>query len=138
MQAARHHLAYPALGPTKIRFTAFFAWISATLRQFGFRPLPLIFLCVLTLNGCATTPPVPLGVQPLTPILHHQYYQIYLVDTGWHTGYAFPAQTTFRFLPELKPWYPNARYLLVGWGNRAYYMSANPGAIKTFLAIATS
>ncbi|WP_348550503.1 DUF2459 domain-containing protein [Acidithiobacillus sp.] len=117
---------------TKIRSSAFslgdlFGKRNHT-RFFGY------FLLVALLSGCASDLPKP-GLPPLSPELHHQYYQVSIIDTGWHTGYVVRSRTFLRYLPQLDRWYGQTKYLLIGWGNRAYYMSENPGIIKTIDAI---
>jgi uncharacterized protein (TIGR02117 family) len=52
---------------------------------------------------------------------------IYVISGGWHTELGLPAAAITGSLAALKPEFPNARYLIFGWGAHDYYMSRHPG-----------
>jgi uncharacterized protein (TIGR02117 family) len=74
------------------------------------------------LNGCRATNPVKphTGSAPQTEV-------IYVISGGWHTELGLSVQAITGSLVALKPEFPNARYLVFGWGAHDYYMSQNPG-----------
>ncbi len=77
--------------------------------------------------GCANAIPssgVHLSVH--SPIAAHPK-SIGVVDDGWHTELILPATEVESSLPEIRPWFPKAKYLVFGWGNRYYYMARRPG-----------
>ncbi|MDA8093899.1 MAG: DUF2459 domain-containing protein [Betaproteobacteria bacterium] len=61
-----------------------------------------------------------------------------VADEGWHTGLIVRPQSLARVLPKLRHWFPHARYLLIGWGNRRFYMAPNPGLGAALAALAPS
>ena len=96
------------------------------------RILVLSVVCILCgLVGCiAATPVVPhVGSAPRTEA-------IYVISGGWHTELGLPLETLSGPLAALKSDFPNARYLVFGWGARDYYMAKNPG-IEDLLRAAT-
>lgn len=91
----------------------------------------LLLAAILVLHGCATLVadvPAPGTGQPTVPI--------YLVGQGWHTGIVIRrADIPQRSWPEAGD-FPQAEYLVVGWGDRDYYQAPDPGrwlAIKAAL-----
>jgi uncharacterized protein (TIGR02117 family) len=52
---------------------------------------------------------------------------VYVVSIGWHTGIAIPrdAIADSGRMPEIAD-FPDAQYIEVGWGDRNYYMHADP------------
>jgi uncharacterized protein (TIGR02117 family) len=52
---------------------------------------------------------------------------IYVIAGGWHTELGLPIQIINGPLAALKPGFPNARYLIFGWGAQDFYMARNPG-----------
>jgi uncharacterized protein (TIGR02117 family) len=52
---------------------------------------------------------------------------IYVISGGWHTELGLPLEALSGPLGALKPDFPNARYLVFGWGARDYYMAQNAG-----------
>ena len=51
---------------------------------------------------------------------------ICVIFGGWHTELGLPLAEIRGPLAGLKPEFPNARYLVFGWGARDYYMARNP------------
>jgi uncharacterized protein (TIGR02117 family) len=54
--------------------------------------------------------------------------RIGVVDAGWHTGLVLSSHDLDTRLLGLRRWFPDANYLVIGWGERSFYMAANPGA----------
>jgi uncharacterized protein (TIGR02117 family) len=52
---------------------------------------------------------------------------IYLLASGWHTELGIASRAISGPLATLKSSFPNARYLIFGWGAQNYYMAQNPG-----------
>ena len=52
---------------------------------------------------------------------------VYVISGGWHTEIGVPVGAATGPLATLKPEFPNALYLVFGWGARDYYMDQNPG-----------
>lgn len=77
--------------------------------------------------GCANAPSSPHGPLSAHPPISSRPMSIGVVDEGWHTGLILPAADVDPSLPEIRPWFPGAKYLVFGWGNRRYYMATHPG-----------
>jgi uncharacterized protein (TIGR02117 family) len=80
-------------------------------------------VCVLCgLADCSTLPPVEpyAGSASRTRL-------IYVIAGGWHTEIGLPVGAITGPLANLKPEFPNARFLVFGWGARDYYMARNTG-----------
>lgn len=59
-----------------------------------------------------------------------------IVDEGWHTGLILPVPTLDTSLTDLCAWFPKTtRYLVLGWGNRPFYMSSHPGIDMAIAAL---
>lgn len=83
----------------------------------------------LLLLACATPPPGLFPPDPGEPIT-----SIYLVSHGWHAGIVvkradIPAGTW----PQHED-FPDSEYLEVGWGDKDYYMTPEPGLWITLKA----
>jgi len=52
---------------------------------------------------------------------------VYVIFGGWHTELGLPVAEISGPLATLKPGFPNAGYLVFGWGAHDYYMARNPG-----------
>lgn len=79
----------------------------------------LVLLLTLLCTGCAAGEWRSVG---------NQGQALYLVDHGLHVGLVLPAAGLQRHLPELKVIFPAARFVEVGWGDRAFYQSEQAGA----------
>ncbi|HEY7577289.1 MAG TPA: DUF2459 domain-containing protein, partial [Acetobacteraceae bacterium] len=82
------------------------------------------------LSGCAAVPdqaPVPTGKS-----------QLYVVARGWHTDLGFPVDEVGGRLASLEQGFPGARYLVFGFGERAYYMGRNEGSGEMLAALLPS
>jgi uncharacterized protein (TIGR02117 family) len=80
-------------------------------------------VCVLCgLADCGKMPPVA----PYTGSASRTGL-IYIIAGGWHTEIGLPLGAITGPLATLKPEFPNARFLVFGWGARDYYMARNPG-----------
>jgi uncharacterized protein (TIGR02117 family) len=86
----------------------------------------LFFVAVVSIlcgvSGCTTTIPARpyAGSAPRSGV-------IYVIAGGWHTELGLPLEALSGPLAALKPDFPSARYLVLGWGARDYYMAENPG-----------
>ncbi|MGA9852323.1 MAG: DUF2459 domain-containing protein [Gammaproteobacteria bacterium] len=61
--------------------------------------------------------------------------QIWVLDSGWHTGLVLSrAELGQSFIHLLQP-APNAQYFMFGWGNRRFYMAPNPTLGMDFAAL---
>lgn len=58
-----------------------------------------------------------------------------IVHEGWHTGLVLPAKALGSSRLGLRPWFPDARYLVFGWGDRSFYMAPHPGAATALSAL---
>jgi uncharacterized protein (TIGR02117 family) len=83
------------------------------------------------LTGCASTPVAPYtGDAPRSAV-------VYLITGGWHTEIGLSRDAAAEGLPPpLLDSFPDARYLVFGWGERAYYTSPNPGCGDALRALA--
>jgi len=87
---------------------------------------------ILVVHGCATpvvVVPPPSAGEPIVPV--------YLVGQGWHTGIVIRrADIPQGSWPEAGD-FPQAEYVVVGWGDRDYYQAPGPAgwlAVKAALA----
>jgi uncharacterized protein (TIGR02117 family) len=79
------------------------------------------------LAGCAAAPdqgPIPVGDAKL-----------YVVARGWHTDLGFPVEELTGPLTSLEGGFPGVRYLVFGFGERAYYMGRNEGSGEMLAAL---
>jgi uncharacterized protein (TIGR02117 family) len=88
-----------------------------------------VLLAVLVgwLAGCAVAPakgPMPEGDAKL-----------YVVARGWHTDLGFPVQELSGPLTSLEQGFPGVRYLVFGFGERAYYMGRTEGSGEMLAAL---
>jgi uncharacterized protein (TIGR02117 family) len=60
---------------------------------------------------------------------------IYLIVGGWHTELGIGSQLISGPVATLKSSFPNAKYLVFGWGARDYYMAQNPGINELLQAV---
>lgn len=80
------------------------------------------------LTACATPMAEPTARED-TPTV-----PVFLVSHGWHTGIVIRrADIPARLWPEVGD-FPQAEYLEVGWGDRAYYQARDPGLWLTLKA----
>lgn len=52
--------------------------------------------------------------------------QLWVLDSGWHTGLILPRSELGAPLTGLIQDLPAARYFVFGWGNRKFYMASRP------------
>jgi uncharacterized protein (TIGR02117 family) len=90
------------------------------------RFLVLALLCGVA--GCAWTPVEPYrGGDAPTGTL-------FVIDDGFHTEIGLASDELPASLDILRPSFPGARYFAFGWGQRQYYMDANPGFVDFVMA----
>ena len=93
------------------------------------RPIPrpwsnisIAFVWILCgLADCATTTPVAPYVGSAT-----RTEVVYVISGGWHTELGLPLAEISGPMAALKPDFPDAHYLVFGWGAHDYYMARNP------------
>jgi len=71
----------------------------------------------------------------LRPILPKKSVAADILDDGWHTGWVLPARPFLEALPSLRPYFPHAQVIMVGWGNRYFYEAHHPGAWRGLQAL---
>ena len=88
------------------------------------------------LTACAAPPgtqPVAAGAFGATSPATHS---VHVVNHGWHTGLVLSAGDVSAAAWPVKADFPEANYFEVGWGDRAYYRAADPGAWLGLKAVA--
>ncbi|HUZ71633.1 MAG TPA: DUF2459 domain-containing protein [Stellaceae bacterium] len=81
------------------------------------------------LVGCGTRPIHPIAAAaPGQPV-------VYALAGGWHTEIALPRAEITGLLAALSPEVGAARYVVFGWGARAYYMATDPGLADVLRAM---
>lgn len=95
------------------------------------RPVLLLFAAVAqSLSGCASTAVAPYtGEAPREDL-------VYLIAGGWHTEIGLSRSAAQSLPPALLDSFPDARYLIFGWGERGYYTSPDPGLGDALRALA--
>lgn len=89
-------------------------------RRGRFLPSLLVALLARLLAGCAATTVAPYaGDAPRDETL-------YLIAGGWHTEIGLSRAAASALSPQLTQAFPEARYLVFGWGERDYYTAAHP------------
>lgn len=82
-----------------------------------------VLLATVLLLGPACAGPQPGPQRPPGPVAH----TVYVINLGWHTGIALPrAALPAEVWPEVRD-FPEVDYLEVGWGDRAFYQTPDPG-----------
>jgi uncharacterized protein (TIGR02117 family) len=82
------------------------------------------------LVGCAWTPVAPYA----GPAPRDQ--TIYLIAGAWHTEIGLSREAAAALPRRLTDDFPNARYLVFGWGERGYYTARDPGSGDLLRALA--
>jgi hypothetical protein len=82
------------------------------------------------LSGCAVTPTegrIPVGEAKL-----------YVVERGWHTDIGLSVNEVSKPLASLEEDFPGVRFMVFGFGERAYYMGQNTGSAEMLTALLPS
>ncbi|MBN6740930.1 DUF2459 domain-containing protein [Acidithiobacillus sp. MC6.1] len=84
------------------------------------------------LASCATGLPPSGAAKPVLPppphfLKNRTEISIGVLDEGWHTELVLPVRALGPSLADLHHWFPEAKYLVYGWGNRNFYMANHPG-----------
>ncbi len=86
--------------------------------------------------GAPSSRPVPSGTsRPLGPMQEKARIPVAVIDYGWHTGLVLPVTALGRPLASLPAQFPQARYLIFGWGNRRFYEAASPGSGMALMSL---
>ncbi|MCW5724665.1 MAG: DUF2459 domain-containing protein [Maricaulaceae bacterium] len=94
--------------------------LSAALRLFA--------VCVaLLLAACAAPVSAP-------PPMEGDCAVVRVWSNGWHTAIALPAEALEETHPA-RALFPQARYFLIGWGERDFYRNRSPGFVDGARAI---
>ncbi len=88
----------------------------------------LLVVCGLAagLSACGAAPVAPAPAA----------YSVHVVNHGWHAGLLLRAADVPAGAWPARADFPDAAFLEVGWGNRAFYMAADPGPWLGLKAIA--
>ena len=82
------------------------------------------------LSGCASMPTdgrIPVGNAT-----------IYVVERGWHTDIGLAVDEVSKPLASLEQGFPGVRFMVFGFGERAYYMGHNTGSGEMLTALLPS
>jgi uncharacterized protein (TIGR02117 family) len=90
-------------------------------RWHGVRVVSALCGLLVLLCACVAAPATSAADPPTARIVQ-------VVNHGWHTGLVLRADDMPAGAWPVKVDFPDAVYLEVGWGDRAYYMAADPGA----------
>ena len=85
--------------------------------------------CLLV--GCA-------GSLPPNALVPSGDASIYVVERGWHTDIGLPVDEIAGPLTTLQRWFPGVRFMVFGFGERAYYMARRTGSAETLTAMLPS
>ncbi len=86
------------------------------------RALACLGALLLASAGCAA--PLPGRAWPEA----QRTIVVFLVEEGWHTGLALPAERLYPALLPLRQGFAAAPFLLIGFGARGYMEAAHPGS----------
>lgn len=90
----------------------------------------VLYLALAAINGCAAR--VPLPPPPAGPAVA----TVFVVDRGWHTDVGLAVADVHPPLAAVAEDFPGVRYLLFGFGDRAYLLSRHhtlPGDLAALL-----
>ena len=82
--------------------------------------------CLLV--GCA-------GSLPPNALVPSGDASIYVVERGWHTDIGLPVDEIAGPLATLQRWFPGMRFMVFGFGERAYYMARRTGSAELLTAM---
>ena len=85
--------------------------------------------CLLV--GCA-------GSLPPNALVPSGDASIYVVERGWHTDIGLPVDEIAGPLATLQRWFPGMRFMVFGFGERAYYMARRTGSAELLTAMLPS
>ncbi len=102
---------------------------TCSLRRRGIAAMLFAGAAAALMTACAWTPVEPYkGATPRPDT-------VYLAALGWHTGIGLRADTITGPLAALGREFPGASYFTFGWGERGYYMAADPGVADLLRAL---
>jgi len=89
------------------------------------------------LSACGAVPVVPAAAASAAPVVQPPTpYSVHVVNHGWHAGLVLRAGDVPAGAWAAQADFPDAEYLEVGWGDRTYYMAADPGPWLALKAVA--
>jgi uncharacterized protein (TIGR02117 family) len=86
-----------------------------------------VLLCLALLSGCASVPrdaTIPDGTA-----------RIYVVERAWHTDIGLPVDEVSGPLASLESGFPGIRFMVFGFGERAYYMAHDENSLTMLGAL---
>jgi hypothetical protein len=97
-------------------------WDSAALPLSRYRLASAIAVCMLAgaIGGCAPDLAQPPAEPPVGGVA------VTIIDRGWHTDIALPADALSGPVATLGQAAPGVRFLVFGFGDRDYYMAKDP------------
>lgn len=89
-----------------------------------------LLLCLLLaiVGGCATRIPLLQSAAP-------RVATVYVIDRGWHTDVGLAVSDVYPPLAVVAGEFPGARYLLFGFGDRAYLLSPHHTVVGDIAAL---
>lgn len=88
---------------------------------------------LMLLSACVAAPAAPApGASDAASLM----YSVHVVNRGWHAGLVLRAADLPAGAWPVKADFAQAAYFEVGWGDRAYYMAADPDAWLALRAVA--
>lgn len=87
---------------------------------------------LLLLSACAP-PPLPAAPPPASS--RAQGPALGVLREGWHTGLIVPEAELSGPLRPLRVWFAHAPFVVIGWGERRYYMARRPGLLTGLAAL---
>ncbi len=91
--------------------------------------LAVALLSAFLLVNCAGSPPFDAAPVPMGEA------SIYVVERGWHTDIGLPVGEIAGPLAKLEQAYPGVRFMVFGFGERAYYMARRTGSAELLTAM---
>lgn len=96
---------------------------------FSARIIPALVCSLLLASGCAApdmSGAPTAGPQTAEPQAVNNQQQIWVLDSGWHTGLILSRAELGPILSRRLQPAADARYFMFGWGNRRFYMAPQP------------
>ncbi len=109
----------------------------ATRLRHRVRLVFVVFGLLAGLSACGAAPVAPaVAASAAAAVPQPTPYSVHVVNHGWHAGLVLRASDVPAGAWPARADFPDADYLEVGWGDRAYYMAADPGLWLGLKAVA--